>query len=93
MISFWVISFSLGVLLISYVFFTALSIINVANRERLEGEVLDIRGKAVALELLFMEKESSITLERAKDIGFTERKPEFVSRRSSIVRVTLNNEN
>lgn len=92
-LSFWLIIFSIIALLLSYVFFTAFSILNVAERERLEGDVLDTRGEAVALELQFIEKEGSITLERAKNIGFTEVNPRFVSRKSSVVRVTLNNEN
>lgn len=91
--SFWVIISSIIVLSVFYLFFTAFSAVNVAEREILEDEVLDTRGKAVTLELLYMDKAESITLESAKEIGFVEKAPNFVSRKSSVARVTLNNEN
>jgi hypothetical protein len=76
-----------------YVYFTASSIIDVAERKTLEAQMISLKSEAVVLEMAYLEKEGLITLEYAKELGFVEANTRFVSRTAPVARATLINEN
>jgi hypothetical protein len=86
---FWALVLVISVMLLFYGYFTVSAIINVADRRRMETEVLDMRSDVVTLELSYIAKENGITLEKAHELGFVESKHLFASRDAGVTAVSL----
>lgn len=86
---FWALVSVISILLLFYGYFTVSAIIDVADRRRMETEVLDMRSDVVTLELQYIAKENGITLEKAHELGFVESKHLFASRDAGIVSVSI----
>jgi len=87
---FWALLASFMMLLCFYTYFTVSAIIDVAERRRIEGEVMDLRTDTVSLELAFISRENSITLEHARELGFVETTRQFASRGTPVTAVSIN---
>lgn len=92
-LTFWVLSVAIGVLGLLYIYLTVASIVDVATRKRVEKDVNQMRGEAVALELSYIEKQNNITQNLAFSMGFVVPRAEFVSRSQGVAKVSLRNEN
>lgn len=86
---FWTLTFLISCLLLFYGYFTVSAITSVAERRRMETEVLDMRSAVVTLELSYIAKENGITLEKARELGFVESKHQFASRDTGVAAVSL----
>ena len=89
---FWILTATIFALLLLYTYFTVTAIVNVAERRRIETEVMDLRTNSVSMELAFIAKEGEITIEKAHNLGFIETTRQFASRDTKAVAVSINHE-
>ena len=86
---FWTLVVISSGFLLLYTYFTVSAIMNVAERRRIEGEVMSLRTDSVSLELAYIQKEGEITIEKAYNLGFVETSRQFASRTSPSVAVSI----
>jgi hypothetical protein len=88
---FWILVVSVVGFIFSYGYLTAQSIIDVAERKNVERQIAELRSEAIILELSYLEKANSITLDLALEKGFVKpQRSRFVSRTNPIASLSLN---
>ncbi len=88
-----VLSALLLVCVVSYGALVRKTVANVVLRETIEAETVDLAAHVSVLELAYMEALQAVTLGRALELGFIEKKPKvFVSRDTHPLSVRYGNE-
>lgn len=92
--SFWALTALSLLSLLVYVYAINSTARNVAERQRLEREVAELSAELGSLEFAYIERRNAITLEMARELGFSEVKsPLYVSRDSGAEALSFNVEN
>jgi len=79
-------------LAILYVYFVNNAVHKIAEREKIEQSISELRSKIGELEFSYIKAQESVTLEYAETLGLIEaQNPKFVSRIDTGVVLTLNN--
>lgn len=89
---FWSMVSMVFLLAVMYGYFVNITIFNVAHRAKLESQITQLNSKLGELEFEYLAIKSSITIEKAYELGFTDAvKTQFVSLDGGTKGLSFNN--
>lgn len=68
--SFWILASITGLLIVAYAYFVIQTVWNVAERQRVQSEIVALNSKLSETEFRYMNALGAVTMESARELGF-----------------------